>query len=1004
MGTPARAVLADPDDRPTEPPRDVPWLWEDRAVGPFHGALVGRDDDLAALSTSLEAAFAGLPSLTLIGGEAGIGKSRLVEELLTRARGRGALVAVGRCSAAGPAALPYSPFMEVVERLVQALDEHAVAPSAQVLRSVAPLLRDGAATATDPFGSDLALPRMYAGVAETIALTSAIRPLLLVIEDAHWADRASLGMLDFVARRLQGRAVMLVVTFRTGDRMSVSNAGAVLSELLRLPDAVEIALAPLKDDAIDALLAELPSRPDASTRHRICDLCDGNPFFALHLAAQNGRGRGVSPALREALLAPSDELDADAREVLLLLAVLGRETETGLVGTSLDWPDARVLRALRALFDHGLLATEGRRLGLRHALLREAVLEDALPSERILAHYRAANGLLAEGAAAEPERAGELSVHLLESGRNADAVRFALAGARHAAAVWAFEDAGRLYGTVLRLWPFVVGAGLDGAAEEDIEIADILIEAAGTHRWSGAHAQSLDLLAKADALPDLTTPRRARIARTRGHVLWAMGEADGSLAAFTEAARLLEDPGESPVLGAGVLAALALGQMFTGRAAAAEGTARRAIELADRAGAVAESLDATITLAVSIAQQGDAERSAAMLAQCLPRARELDELQLVVRCYGNLTFVLNSAGRYDEVDRVAREGEEVCHRYGPILSVASTVVNNHISALVYLGRWDEARELARQAFDEALPTGIAIELHLTLAEVAAVRGEPAEAERHLSYAPERGARDPYTESSVLIARCELLLWADDPAGALALVDAALPSLAGQDDAFPVLHACWHGSRAAADLARGARSRTAAAPRPDLLEAARAAADGSTSPGVLAMLAMCEAETARAAGDQDPDGWLGVAGRFEQLRRPYLRAYALYRAAEGLARRRAVATAAAALRDARAVAERLGCAPLLAAADELARRAKLADPAPTGAPSPFGLTPREVEVLGLLATGATNREIARALFISARTAGVHVSNILAKLGVTNRTEAATTAHEIGLGSTPREESR
>ena len=177
-----------------------------------------------------------------------------------------------------------------------------------------------------------------------------------------------------------------------------------------------------------------------------------------------------------------------------------------------------------------------------------------------------------------------------------------------------------------------------------------------------------------------------------------------------------------------------------------------------------------------------------------------------------------------------------------------------------------------------------------------------------------------------------------------------------------------------------------------------------APQAEAWFAMCVAERSRLTGETDLRLWKAAADAFRTVSMPYQEAYALWRLAEaGLAERSSRAQAADLLRDAAAIGQRLGAKPLLAEIEMLARRARLsldevgtapADvPRPT--PAPMGLTVREIEVINLVATGRTNREIAEALFITEGTAGAHVSNILGKLGVRGRTEAASVAQRLGL---------
>lgn len=970
------------------------------AVAPLQAALAGRDRELGVLAEHIAAAQRGQPTFVVVSGEAGIGKSRLTEEIANLAADQGTVVAVGFCMQSGTSSLSYAPFIDIMSELVRELDNGDRLPP-HVRRSVAPLI-GALPDESGPVTFDLALPRMFAGVAETISLATDERPVVIVIEDVHWADESSLKMLDFVARRLRDQRLAIIATLRSDERGMSPATQTALAELMRLPRAVELPLRALDDVAIGQVLDDLPVPPPTSARSRILRLSEGNPFYALHLAARSDHDDVVSPAVRDMLI-PTSGIGPDEREVLLLLAVLGRAANAELLASALERSDEQLTDSLRVLVRLGLVQVRDDKIALRHALVREALLDAILPSERALAHFRAAEGLLASGAGADPERADELSVHLLGCGRNAEAIGFALVGARHAASSWAFADACRLYESVLRLWPVV--ADSDPGRTELPERADIYAEYATAARWSGDLDRALEALKKTERL-ELSRSHRARLAFVRGLVLWAAGDVAGSLTEYEQSERLLQDDSPDSALNVQAQAALAGALMMAGRSDSARLTAEKAIALATEVGAVRERLHATITLATALAQLGEQDRAVELLKQCLPIACERDELDLVMRCYGNLTFVLQYSGRYEEAVAVASEGEAVCRRYGPMLSVASTIVNNHVGALATLGRWDEALELAKSALAESMPAGIALALHQTIAEMAALRGDRAEVDAHLAAAGDLGANNPYAESSNVTARAESLLWAHDPRPVLDLIDAALPHLVEQDDAALVLGPCWLGLRALADVTAGPRAR-----RPEidvdartatLLQWARRAAEGFPTPPIAALAAMCEAEAARATDTDAEEHWARAAGLNGQIERPYHRAYCLYRLAVCQLRRRALAAVVPTLQEARKIAARLGCAPLLAELDRLVELGGLTleprpdVPAPaTSRTAEHGLTRREVEVLALISTGATNRLIARTLFISERTAGVHVSNILAKLSVTNRTEAAQLAHELGI---------
>jgi DNA-binding CsgD family transcriptional regulator len=259
-------------------------------------------------------------------------------------------------------------------------------------------------------------------------------------------------------------------------------------------------------------------------------------------------------------------------------------------------------------------------------------------------------------------------------------------------------------------------------------------------------------------------------------------------------------------------------------------------------------------------------------------------------------------------------------------------------------------------------------------------------------------------------------WAGRPEDARGTVAAGLVLLDEVDEADLVAELCLAGLAAEAALAGRAAARRDEKARAQasriamsLLERARAAAgaDGvAVTAAVRAQLLTAEAEWTRAAAPSDPGRWAEAAGAWDDLGCPWPAAYARWRLAEALLETGAPhQQAAAQLQQARATARGLGAAPLLAEVELLARRARIAlapepvadgDATQPAAPrDELGLTPREREVVALVAEGRTNRQIADTLFISEKTASVHVSNILAKLGVANRAEAAATAHRRGL---------
>lgn len=964
-----------------------------------HIPLIGRNAELAVLVRTLGTARSGEPSIVIVSGEAGIGKTRLVEELVERAQTDGFLVATGRCSPVISTRLPYGPVVDLIaDVLRQCPDLQGLVPP-EAWQGVAPLT--GRAAPTNPGTPDLNLAstRLFAGFAEVLAVESRRRPVLLVVEDIHWADPASVDLLAFAARKLRGSPIVLLLTNRPAGAPRRSPVRSALAELRRLDITVDLQLDVLVDAAVAELLDVLPEPPGTLHRERITALAEGIPFFALHLAARQDDG-AVPARLRDVLLSSIDELSEGERAVLILLTVMGDVEDDLLLAVASGMSPNDFTGHARALMERGIVLLRGGAIGFRHALLREVMIEDTLPSERVLAHSRVADAMLSAGADRQLGRAGQVAHHLLECGRYPDAIRFAVRGARQAGAVWAFADSRNLYNAVRRLWPLVDAP----EAAADVAHAEILREAAMVSRWCGDFDEATELLVEALRSAVLTPGQRVLIEHSLGQVRWAAADMVGAIAAFRRA-EVLIPPTTDDRLRSAVLAALAQGLMASGQARKAEMTAHTAAELAATVGADRERIHASITEAAARAQQGDVEAAIADLRILLPQARRLDDLELVLRCYGNLTFALGITCRYEDLAAVAAEGVQVCRRYGPVLSLASSLMHNRVNALVTLGRWDEAVAVAQEALNERTNHQVALHLRLALAEVAIDRGDAPEADLQLTLAGDLAADDPGGCSAISVVRAQRALWVHDPSSAVTQISQALPVLQAQEMELPLLEACWLGLRGAADVAATTiplrRVGNTETGHHHLLDIARSASEGTDLPVASAMMLASQAEADRILGSDSADQWDTAARANATLQRPYARAYCLLRLAAVQLRGRARSAATASLMDALRTATELGARPLLAEVETLATISGLrldVPPENNDSPSfvsPHGLTARERQVLSLLRTGATNRVIGRTLFISERTASVHVSNVLAKLGAANRTEAARLALGIEL---------
>jgi DNA-binding CsgD family transcriptional regulator len=695
-------------------------------------------------------------------------------------------------------------------------------------------------------------------------------------------------------------------------------------------------------------------------------------------------------------------------------AVAGRRVGHDLLVAASGRPEAEVERGLRDAIAGQVLvasaATESYRF--RHALLQEAVYGDLLPGERTRLHATYAR-LLAEAdpSGDDPSAlAAELAWHCLASHDLPGGLSALVRAADHAATVFAPSEAFRHLTQALELWNRVP----DAAAVAGVDRVEVLVRAAEAASHSGEFRQAVGLVQEAvETIDEDAEPLRAAMAyeRLSSYLLDAELELariiEPMLAASRRAVELVPEQPPTP-LRASVAAGLARSLMVARDPEGARRWGETALAEARAAGSVGDEAKALVIVSLLELRFGDVETARQMLrdADRAAAAAGNRPLELQARhALGVFEFDLGNLAAactaLDQATELAERSGLAWSGYGIDSRVLRCIA--HYSA----GSWDEAERMAR-AVDERRPAVSAAALYVEVG-----RGRAAAGERLARLVPYRDA-DPYV--AYLAGGCEadLVRWQGDPGRSSELARATLST---QEEAgVPwVLSAIWPAALALAaegDLAERARAAGDLAAQKehlavgeDLLERARAALQRArdrgrqVGPEALAWLARAEAEWTRVEGRNDPDSWSAAADAFG-YGYLYEEARCRWRLAEAWLLEGDRDQAAVQARAAHEIAERLGAAPLLAALEALGRRARL-DLGVQPPPQPdeaAGLTPRELEVLRLVAAGRSNGQIAEALFISRKTASVHVSNILAKLGVHTRTEAAAAAHRLGLDDT------
>lgn len=953
-------------------------------------AFVGRSFELSRMLSLLSTAASGSARAVLVGGEAGIGKTRLVQELTRHATDRGARVLSGACRSLGQ--VPYTPIVDALRRETRAHGVQAVRDLAGADADALGALLPSLCIRNDQASSPVSQGRIFEAVLRLLDQAGNGDVGVLILEDLHWADASTLELVGFLFGALSTEQVLVVGTYRTTDLGDDHPMRSALPALSHAASGGRLELGGLADDDFDRLIgAILGESPSPELLEHLRGRCDGNPFYAeeLLVAAPSG-GATVPSTVREHMQFRIDTLDARSRQVLDLISVAGhRVTQRFLARTqpdALDDLDAALARVVAT----NLLTVdqEGTGYAFRHALAREAVYQQLLPGHRMRLHAVVAETL-------ELDRPGnwspaaELAFHWWEADRPREAMRWCVQAAGDAAAVFGYAEAARYYQQALNLWSRLP----DPESAAGLAYQDLLSLTADARRWTGDITDAVQLIERAtEQLDSGTSPERlAELLDRQGRYLWELADSEGSLMAYRRACQVLEGQPDSPIR-AWVLAGHATALMQAGRHTPAIGVCRQALAVAERTGADHAVGRALNTLGVCLALTGDPDEGIVALRRATEIAGRAGRLEDIDRAYANLTYVLESAGRLEEALAVAREGSARTTDLGVQMTGGGVLLANTASVLVLLGQWEEACLVADQALGRPLPAAFTQYLKLVSAEVDIAQGRFDAATQRLAAIGE-GPQEPQVAGTSQALRAELALWRGEPADAVAAVDLGLLAMEATEEHALVLRLCALGLRATADrdpVLADSGAGDAAGRR--YLDRIDACGERSPLPEVNAMASLCRLEHDRLTGRHAAKEWSGLGSTWQAMDRPYPAGYAWWRAAEDAVADRDTVGATSNLQNAHRLASQLGAVALLGKVDELAARARI--PLSLGPKEsrrsrrdPDGLTIREREVLNLLAEGLTNRQIAKKLFIAERTAGVHVSNILTKLGVPNRSSAA-----------------
>lgn len=1023
--------------------------------------LVGRTREIDHLTAAAGIGSDPVSAAVVLGGDAGVGKTRLLTEVGERAVAAGWTVLVGHCLDFGDSGLPYLPFTEIFGSLSTAAPERAgvlaeARPAITRLQPGRRLRNDGTPTArgTAPVGAGpgvdgggrsggdrpstagagadwaggdparedgMARGELFESVHGTLEDLGRLGPLLVVVEDAHWADRSTRDMISFLFGRSFGSPVSLVVSYRSDDLHRRHPLRNSVTEWGRIPGVDRLHLGSLADGEVRRLVRTAHGVRGAGAdlaEDRVREIvrrAEGNAFFAEELLEASELDRDVLPAdLADLLLLRLDRLDDAAQGMVRAAAVAGRRVRHDLLAEVLDLPDAAIDTALRSAVETNVLVPDGGAYAFRHALLAEAVYDDLLPGERTRLHRAYVRAISSGGGLGA---SAELARHARAAHDLTTAVTASVEAGHDAMTVGGPDEAAEHYQLALQLLE-------DPAVSEqtDVDRVRLTVRAGEALLEAGQAGRSVALLRAAldAAVAPTQGDDRVRLLLGLARAALLSDQPSGvALEATTEALALI-DPG-SRRLRATALAVHARAHIDVDRFEDAVRVAQSALDLADELDLAGTVVDAATTLARLQEFLGDPQASAEALLDIVAQARERGQPAAVVRGLHQLGSALLELGEIERAREAYAESAELARStgrtWGPY-GLDARILSGITAYMV--GDWDAAERVADTAGDQAPPAARAMLEALRLG-VASGRGDPA--------AP--GLVDRWRGS-----------WSEDGWTAILYGAAAIDAHGDQgrldraeqayEEVVSAVSTLWavdwfFGQVRLAGLLLGQMGNNIAAvaqaERPALLqraavisEAAGAtvrAREGATRPmgpegRAWHVRQVAELQRLRWLTGIDPpsegelrSAWEESVEAFDTLGHPFEVARSRARLASVLQAQGDTAGAREQAVLAHQAAAALGARPLLAELSLLnpgssgPRSGTTQHASGTAGPAVPELTPREREVLTLVAQGRTNGQVAQQLFISTKTVSVHVSNILAKLGAAGRTEAAALARDRGL---------
>jgi DNA-binding NarL/FixJ family response regulator/tetratricopeptide (TPR) repeat protein len=996
--------------------------------------FIGRSAELAMLDEALEAAAQGHTTTVLIGGDAGVGKTRLLQTWNEHARERGANVVTGSCLDLGESGPGYTAIVEALRELIEGLGSDDInellGPDRSILSRVVPEV------ATDgnerEFLQPLAQTRVFDRIVDLFDRASRRSPLVLHLEDLHWADPSTRAFIVYLVEMSKTANLLITGTYRAEETGRDHPFSAVLEQVLRRPGVLNLQLSPFdRDETREQLVGILGRPPSNALLDAVVQRSEGNALFTEELIAIGDIDADLPRSIAKALAARSAGMPPTAGTILRVASVAGRTVSYGVLRASMALPEDELADALRSVVRANIMepshAGEGYRF--RHALLQEAIYQDTLPGERRRLHAIVAQAL--EGGADQSIDQLDLPSLLAHHWHEAREFDHALAASIDAGDLAARRSAHREalqhFERAVELWNRVPEAQVQAR----MGLADLLQRATREASLAGEPGRAVALgrqgLAQLDIHGDPAL--RARVLDDLSFSLDQLTKEDEAEALELELADM--DTATLPAVEQ-MLVLDARSRLFRfkhGDHAAARTAADEMLAVARTTGDEDLVAQAQLAVGCSLGDMQDFDGAIERAGFASELAMRAGDAELVCRAQREVFEALWQTRSYESAIATAREAQRYADRVGLGRSVGPRAAVIEADSLRALGRLSESAEVVEAALLND-PVGISLlALHTLAAELAINLGSLDDAADHLAAARAPDVTYPRGFFATISAEFAIAEGRADDARDIASatsrrLSAHRPFTGDSEDLWWLVEV---GLAAEAERAENARAANDEAAR---LEASAA---GNTLIGYLDDVrrlrektgipdigkhrgreALIDGHLARIEGRDDPSLWSAAAAEFPPVSVEALSSR--YRQAEAMLAAKAPRDEVGAVMvDAHAAAVDIGARPIADRFEALARRARIdLNPAPSAhasdneMPVPDeihepgsdalrkrGLSDREIEVLTLVASGFSNRQIGDRLFITAKTASVHMSHIRDKLEASSRTDAATIGARLGL---------